>query len=396
MTLPHNNRMDDDAVNRARVMRVVGRLLATTDRSNNIRSLVLSTCFAIMPFGGYFDGYWKDIFRPALEAAGVTPVRADEIYGTGAIIEDIYSAILQSELCIADVTGKNPNVSYELGMAHTAQKPTILITQNISDVPFDYRHLRHIVYDPMRSGWQVAFSNAIQRTVREVLSNPRRHVVLKIGEDYGPAKDVVAMRVHLSNIFHVQAYELDRVNEIQIDEDGGCSIRTSWQGTARSRLHHICHNVVCDAPCQIVVKRAYDVINARDLDCVTYEESKNHKSYFALLKQHKEPGQQYHIQTEVSAPGYLDVNLFSTRDGALLSTQAVALGIYYTRKVDRLILPKESRFSRLQAEIISHPRQELVGSVVKSVESANNYVLELVYEAGQPYQQETACRLRFA
>ena len=347
-----------------------------------------------MPFGGYFDGYWKDIIKPALEESGVTPVRADEIYSTGAIIEDIYSTILQSELCIADVTGKNPNVSYELGMAHTAQKPTILITQNISDVPFDYRHLRHIVYDPMVSGWQNAFSDALKKTVGEVLSNPRHHIALKIGDDYGPAKDATAMRAHLSNIFHVQAYELDRENEIYIHSNGECVIRTSWKGVAKSRLHHLCHNIVCDTPCEIEVNRAYDVINARELDCVTFEESKIHKSYFVLLKQHKEPSQQYHVQTEVSAPGYLDVNLFSTRDGALLSTQAVALGIYYTRKVDRLILPKEDRFSGLQAEIISHPRQEMVGTIVRAVESSDNFVLELVYESGQPYQQETGCRLK--
>ncbi len=354
----------------------------------------MPSCFAMMPFGGYFDGYWKDIIRPALEVSGVEPTRADEIYSTGAIIDDIYSAILRSDVCIADVTDKNPNVSYELGMAHATKKPTILLTQRISDVPFDYRHLRHIIYNPMQSGWERGFTDALRKTVQEALANPARNIALKMDSNFGPVRDATVMRTHLSNIFHVQAYDLDRENDIFIGGADGCMIATAWRGSASSRLHHLCHNVVCDIACKIEVKRAYDVLNARDLECVTYEESANHRSYFALLKQHKEPGQPYHIETEVSAPGYLDLDLLSSRNGALLSTQAVAQGIRYIRKIDRLHFPKENRFANVQAEILSHPRAGLVGSIVKAVEREDHYVLELTYDADTPYQQETACRVR--
>lgn len=353
----------------------------------------MANCFAMMPFGGYFDGYWRDIIRPALEAVGVEPVRADEIYSTGAIIEDIYSAILQSDVCIADVTDKNPNVSYELGMAHAAKKPTILITQHISDVPFDYRHLRHIVYNPMQSGWECRFMEALTNTVREAISNPARNIALKTDENYGPIRDADVMRTHLKNIFYVQAYDLDQENDIFIGGAAGCIMATAWRGTARSRLHHLCHNVVCDIACKIKVKRAYDVINARNLDYVTLEESANHKSYFVLLKQHKEPGQPYHIETEVIAPGYLDLNLLSSRTGAVISTQAAEQGIRYIRKTNRLHFPKENRFAGVEAEILSHPKAELIGSKVKAVEREDGYILKLTYDTDTPYQQETACRV---
>jgi len=55
--------------------------------------------------------------------------------------------IQQSRLCIADLTGRNPNVLYELGIAQTLGKPCILLTQDINDVPFDIRQYRVIQYD---------------------------------------------------------------------------------------------------------------------------------------------------------------------------------------------------------------------------------------------------------
>ena len=91
----------------------------------------MSICFVMMPFGGYFDSYYSGVINHAILSSGLSPLRADEIYSTGAIIDDIHKAILNSQICIADVTGRNPNViSYELGMAHALRKPAIIITQN--------------------------------------------------------------------------------------------------------------------------------------------------------------------------------------------------------------------------------------------------------------------------
>ena len=70
------------------------------------------------------------------------------------IVEDIWKALLTSQYVVADVTGKNSNVYYELGIAHTLGKKVILLTQEISDIPFDTRHLRHIVYSNDLSGHQ--------------------------------------------------------------------------------------------------------------------------------------------------------------------------------------------------------------------------------------------------
>ena len=62
-------------------------------------------------------------------------------------MEDVWTHILNARLVIADVTGRNPNVFYELGIAHTIGRAAIVITQRDEDVPFDIRSMRYIKYD---------------------------------------------------------------------------------------------------------------------------------------------------------------------------------------------------------------------------------------------------------
>lgn len=108
-------------------------------RKNNI-------CFAIMPFQD-FDNQWELAFKPAIQEAGLEPLRADEkSLGTNAIVRDITKCIFNARLIVADVSGRNPNVLYELGLAHAAKKPVVILVQDELDVPFDLRHIRYLKY----------------------------------------------------------------------------------------------------------------------------------------------------------------------------------------------------------------------------------------------------------
>ncbi len=75
----------------------------------------LDTCFVMMPFGAWFDRYYQEIYVPAIKDAGLEPVRADELFSTGSVVEQIWEQIEKSKLLLADLSGKNPNVFYELG-----------------------------------------------------------------------------------------------------------------------------------------------------------------------------------------------------------------------------------------------------------------------------------------
>jgi hypothetical protein len=342
-----------------------------------------------MPFGLYFDDYYANVIRSAVIDAGLSCIRADEIYGTGAIIDDIYRAILNADICIADVTGRNPNVSYELGMAHALGKPVVLVTQNVTDVPFDYRHLRLISYDPKSYGWEKAFGIAIEQTLTKTLRNPTTHYVLP-----AIATPADIMRKHLASIFYETAYDLERTNRIFCERDGRCIVKTVWKGVARSTLFHLCHNIVADRAGKIEVLRLYDKLNARELEHIVVDSGPSFLTYFFLFKQFKAAGQPFEAQTEVSVEGYLDIDhLIATRE-ALLSTQAVALGIRYVTKEDFLYLPKLPELSGIYAEYLSHPRAEMVGTRIFPVDTGEHYLFEFIYDSTSPYQQETAASLR--
>lgn len=103
-------------------------------------------CFFLGPFSAPFNEIYRDHVVPGLAVEGITVSRADEIFGTEAVIEDIWSSIVAATFIVADLTTKNANVLYEVGMAHTVGKPVVIVTQDMNDVPFDLRHRRCIVY----------------------------------------------------------------------------------------------------------------------------------------------------------------------------------------------------------------------------------------------------------
>jgi hypothetical protein len=121
-----------------------------------------------MPFGAPFDGYYEQIIKPVANDLGRRAVRSDELYGTRAIVEDIWSQIWRATVVIADVTDKNPNVNYELGLCHALGVPTVLLTKRIEDVPFDYRHRRCIVYDTNIAGWEAKLRTDLRHTIESV------------------------------------------------------------------------------------------------------------------------------------------------------------------------------------------------------------------------------------
>ena len=94
------------------------------------------TCFVLMPFSKEFNNQWELAFIPAIESAGLKPWRGDEeSLGTNIIIHDITRSIYDAEVIIADLTGRNPNIMYVLGLAHAAKKNVIMLIQDERDIP---------------------------------------------------------------------------------------------------------------------------------------------------------------------------------------------------------------------------------------------------------------------
>lgn len=123
----------------------------------------------MMPFDSKFDRVYESI-RRSCEAVGLECRRADNIWNRDAIIDDIAELIDTSAVIICDCTGKNPNVFYELGIAHTLGRQTILVTGNEADVPFDVRHRRFLPYLSNDQGLQ-ELENALTGRLRTILND---------------------------------------------------------------------------------------------------------------------------------------------------------------------------------------------------------------------------------
>lgn len=138
------------------------------------------TCFVMMPFANPHGAYYLSVYEPAIKKAGLTPVRADaEIYGTGKIIDQIWSGIQSAKVLIAELTTRNPNVLYELGLAHAIKKPVVLVSSNEQDVPFDVKHVRVIHYDLNDPFWGNKLIDKVAENILSALRNPTEAILFK-------------------------------------------------------------------------------------------------------------------------------------------------------------------------------------------------------------------------
>lgn len=114
-------------------------------------AIVADQMSVMMPFAREFDGTYDAICNVGANSR-MRVNRADNIWEHHAIIQDVVSLISRSRIIVADCTGMNPNVFYEIGIAHAIGREVILITQNMDHIPFDLRHLRALTYLPNGEG----------------------------------------------------------------------------------------------------------------------------------------------------------------------------------------------------------------------------------------------------
>ena len=161
-----------------------------------------------MPFGGWFDDYYEQIYLPAIQSSGLVAKRADDLFRPSAIVHDIWELTKQAKVVLAELSGRNPNVFYELGLAHALAKPAILVAQTMEDVPFDLRALRVIVYDRNKPDWGAALKADIEESIRETLASPERSVLpsfLQVDDSHKPSvttteKELISLRQDVDSL----------------------------------------------------------------------------------------------------------------------------------------------------------------------------------------------------
>jgi len=123
------------------------------------------TCFVIMPFRR--DQSLQEVYelaiKPAVVLAGFRCIRADEITDAGLILEHIVKTAYEADVVIADITGNNANVLYELGLAHGFAKTVVVLSQD-DEAPFDLKAYRIVSYKPTIAG-----ADKLQKDIRAAL-----------------------------------------------------------------------------------------------------------------------------------------------------------------------------------------------------------------------------------
>lgn len=165
-----------------------------------------SLVFVAMPFSRDLDVRYFKIVKPTLQSIGLEVRRADEIYGTTQLIRNVISSLQESRLVIADLTGRNPNVLYELGLANGFGKDVLLLASSEHDIPVDLRHLTCLIADDSNPE---SFASNLIPNVRNMLNSQPTFVPLTAVQriltysrylgitDIVPASEVFAFRLML-------------------------------------------------------------------------------------------------------------------------------------------------------------------------------------------------------
>jgi len=126
-----------------------------------------------MPFAPRYRHIYDQVYRPVAEANDLVCWRVDELARPGSITRDIVEGIVEADVIVADLTDRNPNVFYELGISHTVGNKTIMTAQSRDDVPFDIANYRVLFYTPSSAGTKI-LRKTLDSAIKELLRSLER------------------------------------------------------------------------------------------------------------------------------------------------------------------------------------------------------------------------------
>lgn len=198
----------------------------TQETSPSVEAPVNNDCFIIMPIAdhkdykdGHFKRVYEDILAPACRGAGYRPVRADDVAQTNLIHLDILQKLLESPMAICDLSTRNPNVLFELGLRQAFDKPTVLVQEVGTPQIFDINLFRYTQY---RNGLDYRDVLADQKTIQKVLEETKQAVkenksvnsIIKLLSIMEPAKLQDVSNFGEKEYFNVLMSEINSIKTI--------------------------------------------------------------------------------------------------------------------------------------------------------------------------------------
>lgn len=174
--------------------------------------------FVLMPFEKAFDDVYKIGIKETAAQLGIVAERVDEQIFQEGILERIYRQIEVADIVIADMSGQNPNVFYEVGYAHAKGKLCIPMTKNASDIPFDLKHHRHIVYGESINGLRDNLTEELVWAKNEVENVKSSRIKVDLKEAFGnlektkySARGNIDFKIDLLNESNTPSAEIEAI-----------------------------------------------------------------------------------------------------------------------------------------------------------------------------------------
>jgi nucleoside 2-deoxyribosyltransferase len=176
--------------------------------------------FVLMPFDKEFDDIYKLGIKETATQLGMFAERVDEQIFREGILERIYRQIDVADMILADMSGQNPNVFYEVGYAHARGKLCILMTKDASDIPFDLKHHRHIVYGSSIDGLRRSLTEELAWAKGEITNIRSSRIKVQLKEASGrgtleklkfSAKGTVEVKIDLHNETNNASADIDAI-----------------------------------------------------------------------------------------------------------------------------------------------------------------------------------------
>lgn len=206
--------------------------------------------FVLMPFDKEFDDIYQYGIKQACSELSIVAERVDEQFYSETMLERIYRQIENADFIIADMTGKNPNVFYEVGYAHAKGKLCALITQKAEDIPFDLQHHFHIIYDGKIGELKSQLLPRLQWMKSEMEKSKCETIQVSVKPPY-PSLEVSEFRhegsfdlkIVLKNVAKTRSPEIDNISILATDSwrvyqgDKECPSEQPAKGMKKSFIH---------------------------------------------------------------------------------------------------------------------------------------------------------------
>jgi len=337
------------------------------------------SCFAIMPFKGEFNQYYIEIIKPTVESMNFQCIRADEIYNPNVVMKDVFEKIEKSKFLIADVTGKNPNVNYELGIAHALNKPVIIISQSIEDVPFDYKHLRICLYRTDKVNWVRDLELELKKFISSIILNPQESIIHTFKSDL--VKEHLATTYFLHETYLGFDYIMTQENVYEVLNDKTTILNRKYTILPSSNMSHLLQAFRVDKDGNFKITELKDPTTHRSLNHIIHTQNEKELVFFILRESLEPPGKHFMIEMTLEIDNYF-CNIFDKGKDFIGGMPIGRSKGKYISITETINLPNTNQFKNAHIKIKNHPNFKFLEQVINNTPQNNKLTISHQFVEG--------------